>query len=100
MIWPFYLTSVAALPGWPPDSSADTNLYWKPTAIVTCMLGPKFICPAQDGGFDPGQGVAVADHHVAVATGLNPLAAAPTVGTFRGTDASSTMDSQVVIRAS
>jgi transglutaminase-like putative cysteine protease len=51
-------------------------------------------------GFDPGQGVAVADHHVAVATGLNPLAAAPTVGTFRGTDASSTMDSQVVIRAS
>ena len=51
-------------------------------------------------GFDPGQGVAVAEHHVAVATGLDPLAAAPTVGTFRGTDASSTMDSQVVIRAS
>jgi transglutaminase-like putative cysteine protease len=51
-------------------------------------------------GFDPGQGVAVADQHVAVATGLDPLAAAPTVGTFRGTGASSTMDSQVVIRAS
>ena len=51
-------------------------------------------------GFDPGQGFAVADQHVAVATGLDPLAAAPTVGTFRGTDASSTMDSQVVIRAS
>ncbi|HEY2827225.1 MAG TPA: transglutaminase family protein [Pirellulales bacterium] len=51
-------------------------------------------------GFDPGQGVAVADHHVAVASGLDPLAAAPTVGTFRGTDASSTMDSQLVIRAS
>jgi transglutaminase-like putative cysteine protease len=51
-------------------------------------------------GFDPGQGVAVANHHVAVATGLDPLAAAPTIGTFRGTDASSSMDSQVVIRAS
>jgi transglutaminase-like putative cysteine protease len=51
-------------------------------------------------GFDPGQGAAVADHHVAVATGLDPLAAAPTVGSFRGTGASSTMDSQVVIRAS
>jgi transglutaminase-like putative cysteine protease len=51
-------------------------------------------------GFDPGQGIAVGDHHVAVATGLNPLAAAPTTGTFRGTGASSNMDSQLVIRAS
>jgi transglutaminase-like putative cysteine protease len=51
-------------------------------------------------GFDPGQGVAVAEHHVAVASGLDPLAAAPTIGTFRGTGASSTMDSQVVIRTS
>jgi transglutaminase-like putative cysteine protease len=51
-------------------------------------------------GFDPGQGIAVADQHVAVATGLNPLAAAPTSGTFRGTGASSNMDSQLVIRAS
>jgi transglutaminase-like putative cysteine protease len=51
-------------------------------------------------GFDPGLGIAVADQHVAVATGLNPLAAAPTSGTFRGTGASSNMDSQLVIRAS
>ncbi|HTQ37544.1 MAG TPA: transglutaminase family protein [Pirellulales bacterium] len=51
-------------------------------------------------GFDPGQGVAVADHHVAIASGLVPLAAAPTTGTFRGTDASSSMASQVVIRIS
>jgi transglutaminase-like putative cysteine protease len=51
-------------------------------------------------GFDPGQGAAVADQHVAVATGLDPLAGAPTIGTFRGTDATSTMESQVVIRIS
>ncbi|HZZ27154.1 MAG TPA: transglutaminase family protein [Pirellulales bacterium] len=51
-------------------------------------------------GFDPGQGVAVADRHVAVAAGLNPLAAAPTIGSFRGTDASSTMQTQLVIRVS
>lgn len=49
-------------------------------------------------GFDPGQGLAVADQHVAVATGLNPLAAAPTIGTFRGTGVTSHLESQVVIR--
>ncbi len=51
-------------------------------------------------GFDPSQGMAVADQHIAVATGLNPLAAAPTTGTFRGTDATSAMESQIVIRCS
>jgi transglutaminase-like putative cysteine protease len=48
-------------------------------------------------GFDPGQGLAVADQHVAVATGLNAHAAAPIVGTFRG-DGNSTLETQVVIR--
>jgi transglutaminase-like putative cysteine protease len=51
-------------------------------------------------GFDPGQGLAVADGHVALATGLNPLAAAPTVGSFRGTGVTSSMESQIVIRTS
>jgi transglutaminase-like putative cysteine protease len=51
-------------------------------------------------GFDPAQGLAVADGHVAVASGLVPQAAAATVGTFRGTDVSSTIDAQVVIRVS
>lgn len=51
-------------------------------------------------GFDPTQGLAVADGHVAVATGLTPLAAAPTTGSYRGTGATSTMDAQVVIRVS
>jgi transglutaminase-like putative cysteine protease len=51
-------------------------------------------------GFDPGQGLAVADQHVAVAAGLSPLAAAPTAGTFRGTGATSTMETQIVVRVS
>lgn len=51
-------------------------------------------------GFDPGQGVAVCDQHVALATGLHPAAAAPTVGNFRGTGATSHLETQVVIRTS
>jgi transglutaminase-like putative cysteine protease len=51
-------------------------------------------------GWDPAQGLAVADQHVALASGITPLAAAPTIGTFRGTDAASSMDVQLVIRAS
>jgi transglutaminase-like putative cysteine protease len=48
--------------------------------------------------YDPGQGLAVADQHVAIASGLNPLAASPTIGTFRGTGVTSHLESQVVIR--
>ena len=48
-------------------------------------------------GFDPGQGLAVADQHVAVASGLNAQAAAPVVGTFRG-NGNSSLETQVVIR--
>jgi transglutaminase-like putative cysteine protease len=49
-------------------------------------------------GFDPAEGLAVADRHVALAAGLQPVLAAPTDGTFRGSGASSTLDSQIVIR--
>jgi len=49
-------------------------------------------------GFDPAEGLAVADRHVALAAGLQPVAAASTDGTFRGNGASSTLDSQIVIR--
>jgi transglutaminase-like putative cysteine protease len=51
-------------------------------------------------GFDPSQGLAVAEQHVVLATGLAPLAATTITGSFRGTDAFSTMETQVVIRAS
>jgi transglutaminase-like putative cysteine protease len=49
-------------------------------------------------GFDPAEGLAVADRHVVLAAGLQPVSAAPTDGTFRGNGASSTLDSQIVIR--
>jgi transglutaminase-like putative cysteine protease len=49
-------------------------------------------------GFDPTEGLAVADRHVALASGLQPVSAAPTDGTFRGNGASSTLDSQIVLR--
>jgi transglutaminase-like putative cysteine protease len=49
-------------------------------------------------GFDPAEGLAVADRHVVLAAGVQPLSASPTDGTFRGNGASSTLDSQIVIR--
>ena len=49
-------------------------------------------------GFDPTIGLAVADQHVAVAAAANPATAAPTGGTYRGTDAESTMDYSVSMR--
>jgi len=49
-------------------------------------------------GWDPAQGLAVADQHVALASGITSLAAAPTTGTFRGTGVTSSMEVQLVVR--
>ena len=49
-------------------------------------------------GFDPTEGLAVADRHVSLAAGAVPLLAAPTIGTFRGNGAESTMETQLIIR--
>jgi transglutaminase-like putative cysteine protease len=49
-------------------------------------------------GYDPSQGLAVADRHVAVAAGPGPLAAAPTSGTFRGTDVAATLETVINLR--
>lgn len=49
-------------------------------------------------GFDPSIGLAIADHHVAVATGVNPDLAAPTSGTFSG-DAHSSLENAIEIHA-
>jgi transglutaminase-like putative cysteine protease len=49
-------------------------------------------------GYDPMAGLAVADRHVALASGAEPILAAPTYGTFRGNGASSEMETQLVIR--
>lgn len=48
-------------------------------------------------GYDPTHGLAVADHHVAVAACSEPKGAAPIEGTFRGTGAASRMEAQVEI---
>ena len=46
-------------------------------------------------GFDPSEGLAVGDRHVAVAVGTCSRDAAPTVGTFRGTGAQATLEAEV-----
>lgn len=49
-------------------------------------------------GFDPTLGLAVADSHVAVAAAANPANAAPTVGTYRGTDIQSKLEYEVSVQ--
>ncbi len=46
-------------------------------------------------GYDPMFGLAVADQHIAVAAAASPSLAAPTAGSFRGTEASSTMTTDI-----
>lgn len=48
-------------------------------------------------GYDPSEGVAVADRHVVLAAACDPALAAPTTGTFRGTNASASLDHVVHI---
>jgi len=48
-------------------------------------------------GYDPSWGLAVADHHVALAAGPAPQDAMPVTGTFRGTDVLSSLDYSVEI---
>ncbi len=48
-------------------------------------------------GFDPSIGLAVADQHVAVAAAADPVNAAPTSGTFRGTGVRSEIEYDVYI---
>jgi transglutaminase-like putative cysteine protease len=49
-------------------------------------------------GYDPTQGLSVADRHVALAAGPSPALARPTEGTFRGTGAASAMEAQISIQ--
>jgi transglutaminase-like putative cysteine protease len=51
-------------------------------------------------GYDPTLGLAVADHHVALAAGAHPSLAAPITGTFRGADASSHLQAHIQIGVS
>jgi transglutaminase-like putative cysteine protease len=49
-------------------------------------------------GYDPSQGLAVADRHVAVAAAAEPAEAAPTLGSYRGTNVASTMDTMISVK--
>jgi transglutaminase-like putative cysteine protease len=51
-------------------------------------------------GFDPAQGLAVADGHLALTAARDPAAAAPTCGTYRGNTARSSLEAQIVLRTS
>lgn len=51
-------------------------------------------------GYDPTNGIAVADGHVAVARAPGPAGAAPTAGTFRGTGVRAQMRAEVAVRVS
>lgn len=50
-------------------------------------------------GYDPTHGLAVADRHIALAASAHPAGAAPTTGTFRGTDATSQLTAEIRITA-
>ena len=46
-------------------------------------------------GYDPARGLAVSQHHVAVAAAATPAGAAPVIGTFRGSGVESTIETEV-----
>ena len=50
-------------------------------------------------GYDPSQGLAVSDRHVAVAASVDPRLAAPTTGTYRGDAATEAMDFEISLRS-
>ena len=50
-------------------------------------------------GYDPSQGLAVADRHVTVAAADNPGDAAPVTGTFRGDGVTATLEAQIELDA-
>ena len=49
-------------------------------------------------GYDPSQGLAVADRHIAVAASVDPRLAAPTTGTYRGAAATEAMEFEISLR--
>ena len=50
-------------------------------------------------GYDPSQGLAVADRHVTLAASANPRNAAPVTGTFRGDDVAADFSTEVALHA-
>lgn len=76
--------------GWASDESVENELHaW----AEVFLPGPGWH------GYDPTLGLAVADAHVPVARAPEPAAAAPTQGTYRGSDIASRMQYQVQVTA-
>ena len=50
-------------------------------------------------GYDPSQGLAISDRHVAVAASVDPRLAAPTTGTYRGDASAELMDADIHLRS-
>ncbi len=50
-------------------------------------------------GFDPTSGLAVTDDHITLAAAHDPALAAPITGSFRGTGVTSTMETQLIVKA-
>lgn len=51
-------------------------------------------------GFDPSQGLAVTDRHVAIAAGATPRAAATVDGSYRGNGVTAYLDAEITLRCS
>jgi transglutaminase-like putative cysteine protease len=48
-------------------------------------------------GYDPSRGLATAERHIAVASGLTPKLAAPVTGAFRGNGVASRMEFDIAV---
>ena len=72
----------------------------KATATELHAWGEVFLPGGGWRGYDPGQGLAVADRHVTVAAAANPRDAAPVSGTFRGDGVIASLAAEIELEVS
>ena len=71
----------------------------KPDATDLHAWGEVFLPGGGWRGYDPSQGLAVADRHVTVAAAANPRDAAPVTGTFRGDGVIAALTAEIELQA-
>ena len=71
----------------------------KPDATDLHAWGEVFLPGGGWRGYDPSQGLAVADRHVTVAAAANPRDAAPVTGTFRGDGVTAALTAKIELQA-
>ena len=71
----------------------------KPDATDLHAWGEVFLPGGGWRGYDPSQGLAVADRHVTVAAAANPRDAAPVTGTFRGDGVTAALTAEIELQA-